>query len=362
MTNFTPRSYQQIQAEFFRALVSSRSPITDVSSGSVLSALSRSVAITHSNQELLLNDLVDSFYISTAAGADLDTIASDLGLSRKPGLPATGYVLATVRDEDYVIEPRQTFTDPNSQIQLQYVGQNPLNVTFLVEARVPVTATITGVETNLQEGTDLVFQSNFRLDSVVGSHRTTSGQACGSLSGGRSEESDLELRMRIADYLINRRGTTRNAIRNVIQSNTIADWVHIESPLPGLIQVWVDYGTTLSPTQLQTLKELAETAKPAGCVLTVHQPTRQYVDIDMRVRVNKNADQDTISANIGNTCQTYVLGIPLEGEFQPLDLLNLIQRLPDILSVELIEPQSSIQAETDSVLRIGNFFLTYELQ
>lgn len=361
MTNFSPRTFEQIQSEFFGALISSNSTLSDTSPGSGIHALSRAVAITHLEQELLLDTTSSSYYLSTAKGQELEALASDFGLTRKLGSPASGYVLVTSSREELPIQPGAIFTDPRTQLQLRVASSSVTSVSFLVETKIPVVSTTTGYQTNLTEGTELIYSSDLRIDAVVGSHRTSAGQVCGSLSGGADEESDLEFRIRISEYIVNRRGTTKNAIRNLLLSDPAVSWVHLESPIPGLIQVWIDNPLIISPSELQRLKDIAEKAKPAGCVLSVQQPFREPVDIEVKVRINRNADQDFISASIASVIRTYVYGIQMAGSFSREDLIAEISRIQNILSVELIKPLSDFTAGQDSVIRIRDFVVSYEL-
>ncbi len=94
---FNVKTYDEIVQEITQYILEHQNEITDFNVGSVIRALIEAYALELSSEELdglyqQLLEVYNATRISTATGSDLDELASLLGVSRKSGAKASGYV------------------------------------------------------------------------------------------------------------------------------------------------------------------------------------------------------------------------------------------------------------------------------
>lgn len=364
MTNFQPRSLDALQNDFYRYLSASNSQLTDTSQGSVLYTLSRAVSALAVEQDNRLYEFASAYFVDSAVGSQLDDLAGNYGVRRKPSRAAQGYLLVTrspTYPDTFSLLPNSTFTELNTGFQVITLNDEVININSLTEQLVPVITSTTGFGSNLTEGTRLYLTNDVSIESVVGNHRTSAGEACGSLTGGRDQESDLELKIRLISFINSRRGTTEDSIRSVLESDTNVEWIHFQTPQPGYVQVWVDSAIQLSLSALQTLRDSAESAKPAGVVLTVQQAARELIDLKLNLMLSASVDKDQVCSQVTEECQAYIVGLPLAGVFNSVELQNILESISGVLSAEVISPETSFSAPEQTVLRIQKLEICTEL-
>jgi uncharacterized phage protein gp47/JayE len=355
---FTSRPIDVIQNDMFSTLQQQGVALTDIAPGSVLYTLIRSFASIHNNQELSLEEFSREVSIQSASRENLDRFASDYGITRKPGAASSGFVLVTSNEETRQIPLGLILTDPNTGLQFQVDGENSYFVSAFAEASLPISCTTFGELGNLVAGTRLISPTYPNYTWIVGSHRTTSGEVCGDLTGGLFIETDEQLRSRISTKIINSQRTTDSAIENLILSDSRIAWASIKTPLPGYVQVWVDSTEVFDQEELDALALVAEVSRPAGTILSVHQATRIQLDITVQVKAIDNSRIQELTDQITTTVQNYLLSLDLGGSFTRSELTSEILRL-GVSEATIISPNSDLSPESSEVIRASSIKVTY---
>ncbi len=178
------------------------SDISDMAIGSVARSFLEAVALQIDEAYFQLIQLLNSFYISTASGSDLDRRASDFGLQRQLALNATTTVIFTGSGTPII---------PAGTIVLAPAGSNPevdFVTTFVgtVGDAIPVIALNAGSSGNVTSGAITGIQNNPNPLLITG---VTNG---GPSVGGQDTEQDSTFRARIQKYLLSLSKGTVNSI------------------------------------------------------------------------------------------------------------------------------------------------------
>lgn len=91
MPSFTPKSFQQIVAAMI-AKMSTETPISDFSDGSVSLTLLEAAAQEDFQQYVQMYNIIRNYNLDTTEGDDLDLRAAEYGLTRKEASPHSGFV------------------------------------------------------------------------------------------------------------------------------------------------------------------------------------------------------------------------------------------------------------------------------
>lgn len=357
---FKPRSIQEIHQQVLQAVLQQNTTLNDVAQGSALYTLTRAFAAGQSQQDLAMFELAESFYIATAKDYYLDKRAGDYGLTRRPGGAATGEVLVSTYDDSFSVEPGIILTEPLSTLQFQVTEPTATSISVATETTVSVRCTQVGERANLPAGIRLISPTYPQGNFVVGTHRTSAGVICGGLTGGVNIETDEQLRVRLTKSIINSRGTTEQALSNVLLAESTVPWVALLTPRAGYIQVWVDNSNILSSNELQRLTQIANTAKPAGTLLSVHQAARTLTEINVFVQPGLNVNLQDLTDKVVFAVGQYLLGLKL-GE--PLLLSNLIKQvlaIKGVLDAQILEPRQTLAPSQYGVVRSSRVRVTYE--
>jgi uncharacterized phage protein gp47/JayE len=310
---------------------------------------------------MLLQQAVRSYYVATAEGFDLVQRAADFGIAPKPGTPSRGYMLVSSAQNLMTLQVNTVFLDPATGLEFLLDTTDDVTLSFLVETKLPIICSSIGERGNLNAGTTLITPLSSNVQAVVGTHRTSTGEVCGGLAGGSDPERDIQLRLRLIDHILNRRGTTLGAVRAALEADSTADWVYIDEPVPGVLQVWIDYPTPLTSGDFERLRLILESVRPAGTYPTLQQVVRQFFTVKIKVSMVADQDMDDLTANILTVLRDYVLRLPRAGRFSTSDVTNLLQVLPGVRQLILETPTSDVLAAENSVLRLENVVVSYDL-
>jgi hypothetical protein len=357
---YKPRNLDELTDEIKLALVQQGSSLTDISDGSVLTSLIRSVASTHEKQELSLQEIIRSFYLSTATGLDLDRKAEDSGLQRKAGLVASGSIL-TISQEGAMILPNELIlTEPESGIQVVLnIASAFSNVSTNIEIRIEATAVAKGERGNLIEGTRLISPVFPQGEFVVGTHRTTTGKVCGSFSGGRSVESDAEFRQRIILSDTNPLTTTEGSLKSSLLKESVVTWAYIE-PKQGLIQAWIDSDSKLSKLELDRLADILSLNKAAGIPLVIYQADRELIDINIFIKPTKFVDLQALTDIVVGLTNTHLQSLIVGAKFNRPDFISKLYQLTGVLEADIILPTEDLIPSNTSVIRAKTILVSYD--
>jgi hypothetical protein len=356
---FNPKTIEEISKEIFQSLLEQNTQLSDISSGSVLSAVTRSFSGSLLNQELLLNSLAESFYLNTSKGTDLDLRAADYALTRKPGSFSTGSVLAISLIDTVTIPLNTILTEPFTGLQwTTETNSAPVNTTS--ESSIQIKSLAYGSDNNLLAGTKLITPLFPGVVFLVGTHRTTAREICGDLTGGKDIETDEQLRSRIINSIINSRGTTENALKSAVLTDQAVSWVSIKTPIPGFIQVWVDSPSLLLTPDIQRLEQIVNSVKPVGISFSVQQVTRLIQDINIFIRPASSANLQELSDKLIGSTQEYILQLRIGETFSRVALVKKLLNVPQVLDCNIINPLTDVQPNDSSVIRGGKILITYE--
>lgn len=358
---FTPRSIEDIQISFFRQLAENNSALTDISPGSILYTISRSIAGVHSEQDLIISDTAKGLFVSTATDSSLDELASNFSLVRKSGEFARGHALAITNEGNVSIQGGSVLTDVKTGVQFYINGTSLINLSSFIETKVGITAVKQGREYNLKAGSKLISNIYPTVIFIVGAHRTTSGEVCGDLKQGAEAESDTLFRQRVINFILNRRSTTQEAIKAALLSDSAVTWISFNNPLPGFLLIWVDSSYTLSTSELLRLEDIVNLVKPAGVVIEIKQAERQLVDMNLYALPNPQADLDELTKQLTGEIESYLLNLNLGLGLIRDDLIKKLKALPNLLQVDIITPEGNVNPVNNfTLLRSGNIWVTYD--
>ena len=355
---YNPRDIDELQKEISLALINQGSTLNDISEGSVLSALIRSIAASQQKQEIALQSVIKSFFISEATGVDLDLKAGDVGIQRKSGEVATGSVLVSSQEGSLFLPINTVLTDPASGVQVVLGDGSDVSINSFVERRIAVAVNQAGEVGNLKAGTRLISPAYSSGSFVVGSHRTSTGEVCGDLSGGRNIESDEQLRGRVINTTLNTKGTTEESLRNILLEQFEITWAYVTTK-PGIVEAWIDSASVLPESSLNIYREILEQNKAAGTLVVLNQATRHYIDINVFIRPDSSADLETLTDSITGLVKSYLESLRIGSGLDKTELSSNIFNLGSILEASIIEPKEEIVIDQFSVLRAGNIVITY---
>lgn len=187
LTGFEPKTYEDwllvIQLDLKKD--KNLGPDVDLSTGSYVETFAESLARQLEKSDLTKQDLYDARFVLLAEGVQLDRLASNVGVSRKPAATAT--TLLTIQGTvGYVIDAETMFS--NNQDRYFLTGEEAtIGPDGTVSVR--VYAEETGEEYNCDAGTI--------TDQVMYVEEITDVTNPEPASGGSDMESDYSLRRRI---------------------------------------------------------------------------------------------------------------------------------------------------------------------
>lgn len=361
MSDYTPRTIDEIQFQFFRQLNVQNAPLYDITPGSGIYTLGRSFAGMFAEAELNLWQLLSASNIARAKGADLDKLAANYGVLRKPGALAKGYTLVSSWQGKVELTDGTVLTDPKTALQFIMSYNTSQDLRAISDTRLNLTATRLGPESNLKAGTRLIAPGLEAATFVVGSHRTTGGQICGDLTGGAYPETDDELRSRLSDVLTNRRATTNSALIAAVLADGSVSYATTSVPLPGYLEVWVDSPNPLSQSDIARISSIVETHVAAGVLAKVRPLLRQELDINLLIAPKAGLDLDTLTAEIVGITRNYLLSLKLGQKMRRRELVAALMRPGNAIQVQVVTPETDINPDRpDAVLRERNIWVTFD--
>jgi hypothetical protein len=363
MVLYNPRSVEEYQSEYIRALADAGSGLAfDVTQGSVLYALARSSAAVAATQGVDLKRLAESITLSKAKGIDLDAYSS-YGISRIAAAKATGSILAisnTTRSE--TIAPDTVLTEPQTAIQYRTTNTAPVRVGYL-ESLIPVQSIESTTAANLAAGTRLYSSRHSSIQFIIGNSHTPDNAYYGDLTGGRARESDDSYRQRIADWLSSRSTTARNNIMQRVLSFPGVTNAYTRTKAGGVLEIWVDMGLPVGQRMnTQQQLELTQWLRPVvseGIFITIGDIVRKYVDLRFDVKPFFNANLDLLSTRIRDLCAAYFNQQYLNQDFQSAPLLTLLKPLAP--QITLADPKSDVYVGVEERAMLGNVEVNYQI-
>lgn len=344
------RTLEQIEQSFIAALAKENSPVDDLSPGSVLNALIRSISTLVLEQENRLDELRQSLNPLTAKGGYLDEYAQAMfNLARKDGTLARGTVLLSTSSEANLAVPKATIlTEINTA--LQFITVEDSVVSNVADAITNVVSATLGEENNLPAGTTL-YANNFpNISFTVGFERRPDGTVCGNLSGGQTQESDILLRQRVAEY----RNGLGPTLESTILSYLLIDYAWVKTRAPGFVHVYLDMDGEVTEDFQEELRDLVAPFLSPGTFITFEKITLRPIDINLQIIPLTNTNPDE---QIRLALQKYFGSVEPGSLITPLEITSVVQ--PYVSGLSLVAPSTSVQMLPQQIPSISDLYICY---
>lgn len=365
---FLNKSFSQILNDMLTHLTASSS-ISDANVGSVARTLMESVALVMDEAYFQLVNILNSSYLNTATGTDLDKKASDFGVQRKLSLQSN--VLVTFSGSGAPIIPSGTI------VYVPASGNVP-QINFLTTAAgslntpIPAICQIAGSLGNVGVGSINKISNNPDPTLITGV--TNSDPA----SGGQDQEADNTFRGRIQAYLLSLSKGTVNSIisaclnvtsvkvAKVLEGFSVSGYILSTSPslivndlsgsatlnppnFPGTqlgnITVIIDNGTGSLPDSIvPTVQDILlgdpnnPTVLPgyvaAGIQCFTTRPKNAVVTIDIAISINENIlDTATLENTITNTLASFIQTKDIGAELFLSEIVDQVMNLNGVTDI-----------------------------
>lgn len=339
--------------------------LVDLSVGSVLRAVLEANASVGLWLQWLITEVLATTRAATSTGADLDSWVADFGLSRLPGVAATGTATfsRTTAGLSAVVPAGAlaktgTGTDALTFKVVADTG-NPAWTTagYLLRpadlsVSVPVAATTAGRAGNVKAG-----EMRLLASAIPGVDAVTNEAPA---AGGLDAESDAALRKRFGSFIDSRTRATAQAVGYAVQSlqqglsYAIAERVDTAgAPRPGHFTVVIDDGTgRASPDLLARASAAIETVRPLGGTFSVRAPQVVRADISLFAQGPDDA-QAAVRAALG----AYVAALPLGAGLVISRLTQIAHdadpRIERVTTVTVNGAEADLAPPTYGILRPG---------
>ena len=242
---FTPQSYDQILQTLI-SYMSAQSTVNDNNIGSVIRTFFESISLLLDNSYFQLVNVINSFYINTATGTDLDRRGTDFNIQRflansaLVNLYFTGTIGYTIPAGTICYAPASGNTPQQSFItQVAGVVGQPISAICLTP----------GSAGNVAAGTIQFIQNNPSSMNITGVNNPLQS------NGGFDQESDAAYRTRIIAYLTSLSQGTANAITSALLNIPNAGITEVQ-----ILQVNLSPSTLTNPYGVSTGWSLSFTA------------------------------------------------------------------------------------------------------
>lgn len=354
-----PRTLQEAQAEYLRALAEADTPVNlDTSQGTVVHALSRGSGAVASQLDTRFAELQAGF-LTEAAGERLDLLASSFGLSRLLPSYSEGSVLVISNSTELTVTPDTRLLELATGLEFVVQNTSPVSVNTLSETVLPVKAAQTGTASNLPAGRLLYSANSPDIRFTVGSSRTTF--YVGDLVGGSDGETDDELRARVGLFLASRAtGSAQELLLKLLEYDQV-DRAFVKTAVGGFVEFWVDSVAIFTPTELDQLKVYISEFVSAGIIPVVSQASRKPVAFELVVQPLRSStlNLQTLTSTLRSVVRSLIDSLGLGEPLLRTQVITAVR--PFVRSVEVRSMPPIIEAANSEVLVIGDIKVTYPL-
>lgn len=293
----------------------------DTRVGSITNAFITAIAAAISSGWMGLVDLKNSFFVSTAFGADLDSRVNDFGMIRNLGTTAFGNIIGYT-STGFSVPAGSTFFVKDESVYLSV--SETTNVPANTWTKIPVVCIGVGTIGNLPAGTivypsspSLANNTTFKvafngLDSIT-------NLPSGDLIGGSDYETDAQLRARFPDFLLSLSRGTEQAVRQALLQVEGVSSVILRSadPVPGYLRVSVANVNGELPIDLRLrIQGALNQWAAAGVGFIIEGIERRNTPVDVTVYVSDNTlsplqVRTAVTAAIRTFADSLTLGVPI---------------------------------------------------
>lgn len=327
----------QLSLQSFSTLVSNMgasaqgacADLADLTVGSVTRALLEAAASVALWLQYLVLQVMSMTRLATSAGADVDSWVGDFGLSRLPGVAATGEVTLACfayASQSATVAPGAIVRTADTTLTFAVVADpaNPawsaasnafLRPAGTASITVPIQTTVAGSIGNVQAGTISVLgQAVAGIDTCVNASP---------LTGGVDAESDASLRTRFVPWINARaRGTVlaiESAVTAVQQNLSVTVRENLDpsgAARPGFFTVVVDDGTgSPAASLLGAVSAAVDAVRPVGTGFAVIGPMVLSADVAITLVLASGIDGSSIRSAVASAIGAYInalgVGAPL---------------------------------------------------
>jgi hypothetical protein len=344
------RTLEDIQQALIAALARENSNVNDLSPGSVLNTLIRSIAVTMLEQENKLEELRKNLNPQTATGGYLDDYASAvLNLSRKAGSIARGQVIATTDSGVDIPVPTGTvLTDLTTANQ--FITLEPATVSSAFDAVIEVSALTEGEANNLPAGTPLYDLNTPLVSFVVGAERDLTGEYCGNLTNGSDYESDFDFRARIDDIKDGQGPTLSSTLSAYLPLERF--WINTRAP--GFIHIYLDTPSELTGAFENELRNLIKDYLSPGTYATFEKVSMRPVPIGLDVIPVKGVTTDE---QLTELLQSYFGSLQPGATLLPESIGAIVR--PFVRAVSVTRPTRLVQLRPNELASVSDLQICY---
>ena len=307
------------------------------------------------NAECSLEWLKSQMFADTAAGENLDKIASERGIARKAATYAEGELIFSVNETlDYPIEiPEGTVAATNGELPVRvYTTEAAVLPQATYSVRVHARAELPGYNGNIASGTaEVPVNVPAGIDAVTNA----------TFIGGDNEESDETLRARIKKSYLNRPNPANAAfykqlaesVDGVDKAGTVERFSGV-----GTVGVFVarkDWDVT--DEALAEVSALIQKNKPIGISASVLRASHIDVDLDVSVKPVEGYESAEVVRLITNAFTDYIGTIELGGTFYLSELGRYMYSTGCILNYEFDGSMQTMTSSGSQFFRPGDILV-----
>lgn len=249
------------------------------------------------------NWLKKQMFFTTASGEQLDYHAAQRGLTRKRGEKARGIVVfrTNVAMEYDLVIPEGTICS-TADGALNYATEEDVTIQSGNDyTYVPVSAVNTGTAYNVSSRTVNTLVTYFSVGITI--------ENSSRFFGGTDDESDEELRQRIADaYRFIANGANEKYYQTVAESVTdvYSAYVYAGTPSTRTINVIIGgKGSACSAATVSRVSQALEEKKCAGVEINVTAATLVGYPVSVQIAVKDGYQPGTVKANVSQAIAEY---------------------------------------------------------
>lgn len=357
---FWYKSVETLIDDFFEALKESGSKFAQARKGSRVYFLARAVAVLVSRGYVVLQSLLDAFFVSTSEGDDLRRRVRDDGMEVYDGDYAYGSVIAYApagRTPSIAANERFFANDPTLQFRtLQSATLGP------VPTMIPIRAIEVGSKHNLSAGTEL-FSSRADLAGakfLVSYNLPVNGQPQGDLTGGKDPETDLQIKERYPKFKRSQARAVRFAVDAALRDIPGINLVELRNgvPAPGYFTVLLGNDPSEWTDALrQTLEAALDEWASLGYGYEVRFLEKKTVNVEVNALIG---DASVAPAAIAAAIQA--IGTLKQGQTLYRSEIVRVGKIAGVSNLTVVSPAADVVADAAQTLKIGTVKVnpTYE--
>ena len=283
--------------------------------------------------------ILRQMFPTTAMGEYLEAHAAQRGLSRKNGTKAVGSLVFTAAEDlhDDILIPAGTEVCTTDQMLRFVTDSDTVLTTNAHTVNVNATAARIGSAYNVR-----VNSIGILVTPVIG---IASVNNIVRFTGGTDDESDEQLRERVADsYRDIPNGANAAYYRSIALS---VDGVYSASAVGcsrgvGTVDVYAcDRGRTLSAAKIQEIQALLDEKREVNVDVRACSPTELTINLYIRLTVADGYDFDTVAGNVSTAVTNYINDLGIGKNLWLSDVGEVIYHIDGVAGYRFLEGYGS---------------------